>query len=238
MIEPEHFQVILASIGIGSTVLLAWLFRYMWIPQPEKIFEKNLQSVSKIIFQHLSLIDSYKLTIFNFLERETSFDMTKRPFHIFSEFVFNELLRFQSLIREEAKLLTKISKFGGYITLNQYLAIQQYATSAYSFFHTISDMENAIGVNEKTLEWHKYYAAEVIRLFGKTAPKDFCDKWYLEFVREGGIDAITKPTIEPGDMIGPEYNLHNSLLFYDGLIEIKNKLNQIQRSLDNMSQEV
>ena len=212
MIETEYFQMILVSIGIGSTAFIAWLFKHVWKLPPEKIFEENLQSTSKIIFYHLSLIDSYKLTIYEYLEDIKVFNM-EQPFFIVSKPNFDELLRFQSLIREEAKSLPQISKLGGYITLNQYLAVLQYAASAHSFLYTINSLENAIGVNKKAFVWHRYYAAQVIRLFDKTVPKDFRDEWHIEFAKVGGIDRITKPIMEPGDMVGPEYNLHNSLLY-------------------------
>ena len=138
MVEQTHFQLILTIIAVGSTVIVAWLFKYKWKAQPEKIFEKNLKSTTKIIFQHLLLLDSYKQSIYDYLENKDLFDRTKPTFRTFPKPIFNDVFRFRSLIRTEIRSLNKISKLGGYITVSQYLAILQYAASAYSFLHTVS----------------------------------------------------------------------------------------------------
>ena len=236
MIALDFFQIILAAIAVGSTVVIAVLFRYVWKPQPEKIFEENLESTIKIIFQHLSLVDSYKESIFNYLDTDETSDMLKYFPHKFSKYTYDEIFRRHELISDQIKILSNILKLLGYIRLEQYLAILQYAASAYSFLYKISNEEYTIGVHVKTLEWHRYYAAHIIRLFGSKVPKNFKGKWNLEFAKIGGIDFISKPSISPGDVIGPEYNLHNSLLFYDPQnSNIMNKLNGITESLDNLS---
>ena len=233
MIEPVYFQIVLTSIGIGSTIVVAWLFKYAWKPRPENIFEENLKSTAKIIFQQLSIIDSYKLSIFNYLEGDKSFDMMKCSWHTFPESIFDEMLRLRSWIAGQANLLANIPKTGTYITIDQYLTVQQYAASAYSFLDTISNMEHTISINKKTLEFHRYYAARIIHLFGKSVPKNFRNAWDLEFAKVGGIGFVTKPTIEPGDTISPDYNLHNSLLLYDRTnSEIQGRLENIQKTLD------
>ena len=236
MIALDLFQIILTIIAVGSTVVIAVLFRYVWKPQPEKIFEENLESTIKIIFQHLSLVDSYKESIFNYLETDKTLDITKDFPHKFNKYAYNEIFRFRKLIFDQIEILSNISKLLGYIRLEQYLAILQYAVSAQSFLYKILNEEYTIGVNIKTLELHRYYAAHIIRLFGSKVPKNFKDKWDLEFAKIGGINSINRPLLAPGDVIGPEYNLHNLLLFYDPQnSNIMDKLNDINESLNNLS---
>ena len=236
MIDPLVFQIILLLIGILSTAVIAYLFTSVWKPKPEKIFEDNMEKITQMIFQQLSLIDVSKQRIFNYLDNAVTFDMQKQSWHTFPEPIFNDMKELQNMIRGYVDSLTEFLRLSGYITLNQYLAVQSYAISAYSFFNTITNMKFTIIIDKKTLEFHRYRAKQIIQFFGKSTPEIFLNKWNFEFVKNGGIDSITEPRFELGNVIGPYHNLFNQLLLYDpNFYQISIKLDQIQKTLDNLT---
>ena len=236
MIDPLVFQIILLLIGILSTAAIAYLFTSVWKPKPEKIFEDNMEKITQMIFQQLSLIDGSKQRIFNYLDNAVTFDMQKQPWHTFPESVFNDIKELQNIIKGHVDSLAEFLRLSGYITLNQYLAVQSYAISAYSFFNTITNTKFTIIIDKKALEFHRYHAKQIIQFFGKLTPEFFLNKWNSEFVKIGGIDSITEPRFELGNVIGPYHNIFNQLLLYDpNFYHISIKLDQIQKTLDNLT---
>ena len=106
------------------------------------------------------------------------------------------------------------------------------ALSAYSFLNIITNMKFTISVDTKTLEFHMYHAKQIIQLFGNLTAKAFQDDWNREFVKWGGIDSIIQPSIEPGDVVGPYFNIWNSIFSYDpNFLKIMEKLDEIQKTL-------
>ena len=235
MEESPIFEIALLSIGILSTGVIAYLFKSVWKPKPEKIFEDNMEKNAQVIFQQLLVIDTFKQRIFDYLDGDTTFDTQKQSWHTFPKPIFDDMIRLQNIIRIYGDSLTQFLKSSGYITINQYLAVRSYVISAYSFLSLILDMEFTITIDKKTLEFHKYHAKQIIQYFGKSTSKNFFKKWNSEFVKIGGIDSITQPKFEPGDVMGPYYNLFNSVLLSDpNFDQITVKLEQIQETLNNL----
>jgi len=233
--DQTTFQIILLTIGILSTVVVAYLFKFVWKPNQELLFEKNVKHTTRLLFSHLGYIDSYKNTIFGFLEEQKDFDINNTTHLILPEFTYKELFRFRELILDEIKYLSQVQKFSAYVTLEQYLAIQQYATSIHFFIHPISNEKYGIFIFRKSLEYHRYYAKQIIDLFGKSVPDNFYDKWKKEFVNVGGIHLIKKPKAEPGDIAGPYYNLNNELLYFDSTFStIMEELAEIKKTLADL----
>ena len=233
--EQTIFQVILLLIGIASTIVVAFLFKYVWKPKHELVFEENAVQTIDLLFYHLSFVDSYKTSIFNYLEKQENFDINSTTHLILPECYYKEIFRFRRLILDEIKILSKIQRYSAYITLRQYLAIQRYATSVYSFIIPISNEEFGISINKKSLEFHRYYAKEIIELFNKFVPTRFKDNWEREFQNAGGFALITKPQPEPGDIIGPHHNLHNELLYYDStFVTIMEEIAEIKKTLKDL----
>ena len=238
MNETTTFEILLLFIGIASTALIAYLFKYVWKPKPEKVFEDNLEKTTQIIFQQLSLVDSFKKQIIDHLDNDKTFDMEKQQWHTFSEDIFEDMLRLKKLIKNQIDFFN-ILKFSGNITLNQYSAVQMYALSAYSFFHIIENMQLTISVDKTALKFHMYHAKQIIQLFGDLTPRDFRDKWNSEFTqRSGGIDSVTQPVLKPGDDVGPYFNIWNSIFSYDSNFStIMKKLDEIQKTLASIRQD-
>ena len=214
MTELSGFESIQLIISIVSTGMIAILFRYIWKTKSEKLFDDNIRKTAKIIFEQLALINSFKKGIFEILENEKNYDMNKQSWHTFSQGDFNEMFRWKKLIKKQCDTLSTLKSYGN-ITLDQYGVVQGYALSAYSFLNKISNMDYTASVDQKSLEFHMYYAKQLIQSFGNLTPKHFKDMWNREFRERGGIDLISKPSLEPGDTVGPYFNIWNSLFFYD-----------------------
>ena len=86
-------------IGAAPSALIAYLFKYVWKPKPEEVFEDNLEKTTEIIFQQLVLIDGFKQQIFNYLDNDVTFDMKKQSWHTFSKDIFNDMLRLKGLVK-------------------------------------------------------------------------------------------------------------------------------------------
>lgn len=234
MSETE-FQIALLFVGIISTIIIAYLFKYQWKTKQERIYQKNVEQTTELIFYHLSYVDSYKRSIFGYLEKQRNFDINTTRSLTLPKYDYDEVFRFRDLILEEVKNISLMQKFSSYITLEQYITVQKYATSAVNFIIKISNRENEIIVEKKTLEYHRYYAKKIIELFGETTHPSFRKKWEDEFARIGGEHLVEEPKGEPGDVLGVHHNIHNELLFYDyTLSEIMNELAEIKKMIKDL----
>lgn len=219
-------------VGISSTVIVAYFFKYVWKSKQEIIFEKNAEKAIQLLFSHLSYVDSYKSTIFQYLEKQQNYDINNTSHLTLPEWDYKEVLRFRELILDEVKNLSQLQKYSTYLTLEQYLATLQYSTSIYSFIIPIRNEEFGISIDKKSLEFHIYHAKEIIELFEKSTPKYFKENWEPEFKKMGGINLIKTPKTEPGDIIGPHHNLRNELLYYDyAFSEIMKEIIEIKKML-------
>ena len=133
---------------------------------------------------------------------------------VFDPHVYKEILRFRELILDEIKALT-LHKNSPYVILSEYLLLLQYALSAYEHLHEIDNLENGLGINKKSLEYHRYYAKEIINSLGNFVPDCFVKKWDAEFKKIGGSQFVVKPPIELGDRIIAHHNLRNEALYFD-----------------------
>ena len=67
-----------------------------------------------------------------------------------------------------------------YVTINQYISLRKYS-SAIAFLTFIDDNPNLIYIDEKNLDYHKYYAKMIIEEFGDKINKNFKTKWMKMF---------------------------------------------------------
>ena len=136
------FQIILLVVGITSTIAIAYLFKYRWQTKQERTFQKNVAQTTNLIFYHLSYADSYKGSIFKYLEKQEGFDANNTGGLTLPKYDYDEVFRFQNLIFDEVKNISLMQKFSSYITLEQYLTVQKYVISAANFIVKISNREN------------------------------------------------------------------------------------------------
>lgn len=231
------FQILLVVIGITSTIAVAYLFKYRWQTKQESIFQRNVEQTTNLIFYHLSYADSYKGSIFKYLEKQEDFDINSARNLTLPKYDYDEVFRFRDLILDEFKNISLMQKFSSYITLEQYLTVQKYVTSAANFIVKISNRENQIIIQKKTLEYHRYHAKKIIELFGETTRPSFREKWEKEFASMGGEHLVKEPSGEPGDVLGVHYNIHNELLFYDYTFsEIMNELAKIKEMIRDLKE--
>lgn len=197
----------LAGIGAGLIV------KFVISTNSEKIFNNNRKKTLHFLFSKISLIDSYKQTIYNYWQNQEYYKNSNSMIVLESE-TYKEIIRYRGLILDCIKEITLYKK-SPYLAFDDYLVIQQYAWSAYSHFHEISNLENGIGIDNKTLEYHRYYAKLIIEKFKKLTPKYFKEDWTSEFDKQGGSQFIKQPEIQPGDIVGTHHNFQNEILNYD-----------------------
>ena len=155
---------------------------------------------------------------------------------IFDSSTYDEICRFKNRMFDEIEAIS-LYRNSPYVLLSNYILVQQYALSAYDHIHKISNLENGMGVYEKSLEYHRYYAKEIVEKISDYVPDWFVNKWNIEFQKVGGMQDITKPSIELGDIVGSYYNFNNRVLYFDAqyasvmkaLEEIKNAMSQNRR---------
>lgn len=203
-------QYFIAIIGGGFAGLLVKIFTKA---RSEKVFQFNHKKTLLFLFSKISYIDSYKQTIYKYWENHEHYKNSNSMIVLESE-TYKEIMRFRELILDCINEITLYKK-SPYLMYDDYLVIQQYAWSAYSHFHEISNLENGIGIDNKSLEYHRYYAKLIIERFKKLTPKNFKKKWTFEFDKEGGSKFIIQPEIQPGDLVGAHHNFQNQILNYD-----------------------
>jgi len=207
IITNNYFIAIMAGGAAGLLV------KFLTKTSSEKIFQYNRKKTLLILFSKISYIDSYKQTIYKYWESQEYYKNSNSIIVLESE-TYKEIMRFRESILDCINEITLYKK-SPYLMFDDYLIIQQYAWSAYSHFHEISNLENGIGIENKTLEYHRYYAKLIIERFKKSTPKYFKKQWTSEFDKQGGSQFIMQPEIQPGDIIGLHHNGQNEILNYD-----------------------
>jgi hypothetical protein len=121
---------------------------------------------------------------------------------------------FCGLILDEIKAIT-LHKNSPHVILSEYLLLLQYALSAYNHLHNISNLENGMEIDKKSLEYHRYYAKEIIETFTHFVPEYFVKNWDVKFKKMSGSQFIIKPSITAGDIITAHHNFRNEALYFD-----------------------
>ena len=227
----DNIWFIAMSVGIG--ILSGLIVRVSTKSKYETNFQKNTKAVYNEIFACISRVDSYKQRIYEMLESGDSYKNSK-TLKIFNLLVYKEIQHFRNLILNEVKQIT-FYKNSPYVLLSEYLLLLQYCWSAYDYLYKIRDKNNVMGLTEKSLRYHIFYAKEITTTFKNAVPEDFSDKWELEFEKLGGLTRITKPLIKPGDIITSHYNFQNELMYsdaqYSSIMELLREINQA-KSMD------
>lgn len=219
---------------IGGTVA-GLLVKFLTVSRSEKVFQYNRKKTLNFLFSKISYIDSYKQTIYKYWENHEYYKNSNSMIVLETE-TYKEIMRFRELIFNSIKEITLYKK-SPYLMIDDYLVMQQYAFSAYTHIHEIGNLDNGIGINNKELEFHRYYAKLIIEKFKKSTPNSFRKQWNIEFNKVGGIQFIVEPQIEPGDIITAHYNLQNELLNYDAqyssIMKLLREIKEILKNKDN-----
>lgn len=237
--EEGYFPVVSWILSIIITVVIAYLFRYRWFTEQEKIYRKNMRHAISLIFDRIYYADVHKECILTYLDEQEKCCTDTNRSVVLPPNYYNEVFRLRDLILEEVRSLSRMQIFFSYIILDQYQAVQRYMLSAARAITRIGNEENRIINDMKTWERHRYYAREIIKLFGNDTPRWFKEKWEKEFSKVGGIDLIMPPDLEPGDQVGI-YDLNrefDNLLFYNpDLSEIKGELKEIKKMIESLKE--
>ena len=202
---------IIISIAVG--VISSGLIRIFSRSRHEKNFKKNAKTTYDSLFYHVSRIDAYKENIYNIWE-SYELDENGAGIKILPAPIYQEVQNLRNLIFNEIGAMT-FHKNSPYVLISEYLLLMQYCLSAHSHLYEITNRDNAMSMNEKSLKYHMFYAKEIINTFKDRVTKDFTCKWDLEFEKQGGREHVVRPIVELGDIIYPHYNLQNEAMYFD-----------------------
>lgn len=205
-------------IGITVTVIIAaviaFLFKFVFKPKIEKVFEKNTKYVDDLFFNHISFIDSYKKSIFNHLESNSEFDPNNGTMYRYTKPIYDEIFRYRELILNEIETIQNFKNLSGDMTLDNFMKVQRYTSTAYTFIEKVGNVDDGIFYNPRELERHRFYAKEIIESFGRPA-NEFYLRWRSAFAQVGGIHNVKYRMHEPGDIVGLDVNISDELLLWD-----------------------
>lgn len=80
-----------------------------------------------------------------------------------------------------------------FITMKQYIAIVKYMYTGINFIYPIKSNKDECGFTTQRLIGHRYFANEIIQLFGKDTAKEFKNKWKDELGKVTEDDIKVKP---------------------------------------------
>ena len=200
-------------VSIAAGVISGVLVRIFSRSRYEKNFKKNAKTTYDSLFYHVSRIDAYKQNIYKIWE-SYKFDENSAGIKTLTAPIYQEVQNLRNLIFNEIGAMT-FHKNSPYVLISEYLLLMQYCLSVHSHLYEIANRDNAMSMNKKSLEYHMFYAKEIINTFKDFVPKNFIRKWELEFEKLGGREHVVKPTMEPGDILSPHYNFQNEAMYFD-----------------------
>ena len=228
----ENAYVVAVVGGIAAAVIVKIVVK----SRRDKVFENNRAKILFIVFSNISLVDSYKQSIYNYWQ-DQKVDKKSGSIIILPLETFKEIFRYRQLLLDCIDTLT-LYKDSPYLSFDEYLVVQQYAWSALSHFYVISNVENAIGINNKSLKFHRYYAKLIILRFKKSTPEKFIKDWNVEFEKAGGIKFVNRPLLEPGDIMSGHHDFRNELSHYDAkYAKMMKLLDEIKDNTDNLKKD-
>ena len=203
-------DIIFLIVNIISAIVIASLFRYVWRPKFSHISDKKVEETIKMLFEHIERIDGYKSSIYDKLN---GIIIAIIPNSIqLSEIEYNEIIRLQKLIYHEIELMYNMQIYRTYLTNEQYVFAIRYAYSASQFITHIDNCARAITIDQKTLQYHVYYASKIITLFKKIIPYEFEQNWKNKFKDINDFNPHIEPKIELGDSVKSHHNINNHIL--------------------------
>ncbi len=229
--ETGIFSLVLSIVaGVISGLVVTVLMK----TRADKIFDKNAKIVYGDLFSHIDRIDAYKENMFRLWQPRLRNNGSAKI--VLEPHIYREIRQLRSLILKEVEYMS-LYRNSPYVSLSEYLLLQQYALSAYSHLTEISNVEDEASVNEKSLEHHMFYAKEIIENLPKrVVPKHFVYKWDQEFQRRGGIQAVRRPLMEPGDSFGSYHNFNNEVRYFDAqYVSIIKALNDIKDAVSRQN---
>ena len=226
----------LVGLGLFGSLLIAIVFKRYIIPEEAKLYRENVKQTIDLIFDHLSYVDHFKSEIYEIMGSKIITYGKKQSTKITVN--NDELTNIKDLINNIKKEIYKLSyheRYSTYVTINQYISILKYSYSAITFLTFIDNDPKIIYIDEKNLDYHKYYAKMIIEEFGDKINKNFKTKWMKCFENIGGINSIYEPTPEPGDIVGYHWNVRNEMFHNNSHHFIINeKLDRVIEKLEFM----
>ena len=229
-------EIILVIIGIGSSIAIAIIFKYRIIPEEAKLYRENVKQTIDLIFDHLWYVDHFKSRIYEIIEpKMITYGKNRHMKITINNEELDEIKFLRDSIGKEIYNLSFHERYSTYVTINQYISILQYSYSVI-VFGSLSDIDQkVIHIDEKDLDYHKYYAKRIIEEFGDKINKDFKTKWMECFENIGGINNICEPTAEPGDIPWYHWNVRNEMFHNNSHhFVIDKKLDFIIEKLESM----
>lgn len=191
-------ETIVISIlaGLASGLASGFIVRLTTKSKYEIAFEKNVNTAYNNLFATIAKVDVHKQQIYDMWEPHEScknFNVVKS----LDPFVYSDIKYHKNIILKQIERIT-LYKNSSYVLLSEYLLLLRYCLSAYTSLHEDSGIDNGMGMDERSLEYHRFYAKEIITTFS-FVPETFANKWRPEFEKLGGPTYIVKPPLEPGD---------------------------------------
>jgi len=157
------FQILLASIGVISTIIIAILFKYPLKPEIEKIYEKNRKySIELLLFKistdHLNPVNEI-------IEKKIIHDKNDNDRNTSNWIVQNKYDELEELL----------SEFRSFITIEEYMMMKELS------FFSLAYMKNFPSTNWTELNKIKKTGNDINTHF-KISDKRY-EKSYLEFIK-------------------------------------------------------
>ena len=235
-VNIDHLVSITISI-IGG-IVTAIIFRRMFLSKESKIFRQNSDEITDILFRHIRNIDSYKNSIYSYIDNSEQVSDDTRITVMIDEGGQKQINMYLDDIQHELDSIMLYDRYSTYLSVEQYRYILQYI---HSFMSSMLYVENTavIYIIKIELEYHRYYAKKIIQTFGKSTDENFKTKWYEEFDKNGGIDNTHKPKPSLGTIITHHHNVNNEIMKYDShVFLIKERLTKIDNKLTNIQDEI
>lgn len=193
-------------IGITSTTIITFLFKYVFKSKSDKIIEGNMKQTANEIFKRLAEIDYLKQIIYDNLNHygKKYIERDHMKSYTLPTFIVSDIREMEATILGKSRSLTQFLKIFPYITYEQRNAVVNYSITSCSFLYSGKlRSDNGIIINKNILLSHMYFAKQIIESFESLSDKTFTDKWSKEFKKFGGINHISKPKLGTGVYINP-----------------------------------
>ena len=214
--ECSWWQVGVGIIAGGIiTYVSLWAIRNPFKPLIERHFEDNSKHIRTKILQELSRTNFWINSLVNEFEKIDNFGPKGNFSYTVSKYHLDDIKYKKERIKEIWKRIQILHDSPNTITFDEYLIIQKFVTAVHSIAGFISNNENGVYFDFKAFEFAKYYAKQIMLKIDDLVLNNFKSDWQSVFDREGGIDKIKEPKMEPGDVLSTHHNLHDELFYYD-----------------------
>lgn len=234
-INDTLWNLLLTSIpiAIASGIFTDLILRKYLPTRLEKSHKRNRKQYIEGLFGHISYVDSYRLSIENFLKSNVYYG--KKNSLTFDQSTFNEITRFRKLIHSEISNCPGFTSVSSFLSHSEFLLIIKYMKSADNLIN-IENLDNSYHVDLKTQEQHIFYAKLLVEILGNEIPESIRKNWTTNLQNMGAFYPTYKsPKLEPGDIVHDYDSISDPLIFNDKVLEksIDRKINFIVRKIND-----